>query len=317
MVPATAGDVSNYQSSGVGLFVPIDNITGFYAVQVFAADGFGNLSDPGTSPIRDFWWPGTPGSGGVTARTITAPTTVVGSDDILQTDSTAAGWTQPLPVASARRSLVTFKKISADANTVTISAVGSDLIDGAATYALSAAKDFLTLAPVSGGWSVVAKGTTTTSGSAAYLPIDPRYTGAYGDGTHDDSVPISAAIAAGGLFLQAGIIFGFTWAGISAAIAGLPDGFQIYGGGTLRLLSGSTPALTFAASAVVKLYDFVVDGNGQTGTNPVIYLNAATNIYMRGLLVTGAGSNPNLGLNGTCTYEATGCHGIADQVGLI
>lgn len=162
-----------------------------------------------------------------------------------------------------------------------------------------------------------AAGISASAGSGAYLSVDPRAHAAHANGTSDDSIALSFAIAQGGLFLQPGVVYAFTWSGIQAALAAVTDGFQIYGGGTLRLISGTSAALAFSGSAVIKLYDFVLDGNNLTGTYPVILLNGASNIYMRGLLVIGGGSNPNLGTIGTCTYAASGCHGIADQVGLI
>jgi len=147
---------------------------------------------------------------------------------------------------------------------------------------------------------------------------DPRYYGAVGDGVADDSAAISSAIATGGLTIPAPYVFGYTWAGISAALGAVADGFRVTGYGTIKLLSGSTPALEFTATTIIYLLDFTVDGNGQTGTEPVIKLSGS-NLNMRGLYVKGGGTNPNFALVSPAniySYTASGCVGIKNNVHL-
>lgn len=64
MFPQTAAAVSAYQSNSGELFAPIDNITGYYAVQLFSVSANGMQSIADYSPIRAFWWPGAAGGGG-------------------------------------------------------------------------------------------------------------------------------------------------------------------------------------------------------------------------------------------------------------
>jgi hypothetical protein len=145
-------------------------------------------------------------------------------------------------------------------------------------------------------------------------PIDPRYWGAAANGSTDDSVAISDAITSGGLYLRAGLVFAYTWGGISSAIGGITNNFTITGGGTLKLLSGSTAALTFSGSTRVRLLGFTVDGNSQTGSNPVIHLNGVSDVWLNSVFVQGAST----GLTSTnTTYDARGCHGIPDNIGFI
>jgi len=64
MVPTTIAQDSAYSSSGVPIFAEIDNIAGFYGVQLFSADVFNNLSEAGFSPIRDIFSKGAAGANG-------------------------------------------------------------------------------------------------------------------------------------------------------------------------------------------------------------------------------------------------------------
>ena len=154
------------------------------------------------------------------------------------------------------------------------------------------------------------------SATGVYGTDDPRHWGAVGNGIANDSVAISLAIATGGLYLQPGVVFGYTWAGISAAIAAVSNGFTITGGGTLRLLSGGTPALTFTGSTLIRLLGFTVDGNNQTGSNAVIYLNGVSAVWLNSVFVLGAGSNPGLASTND-TYDARGCAGIVEHAGYL
>ena len=187
-----------------------------------------------------------------------------------------------------------------------------------------------------------AAGGTGATGAAggAYLPIDPRAHGGVGDGATDDSAAISLAIAQGGLYLQSGVVFAYTWAGVSAAFAAITGTkFLIDGGGTLRLLSGSSSALTFTGSVHMILRDVVIDGNSACGMNPTIAAATGGYLHCVGVLVingtagqyaislsnfvmcvfdrvdVSAASPTALTASGTSTYNAINCNGIADNVG--
>ena len=170
-------------------------------------------------------------------------------------------------------------------------------------------------------WTFINSGQGSTSAASSsasvqsqYSTIDPRRYGALANGTADDSIPISKAIAAGGLYLQAGIVYGYTWAGISAAISAVGNGFTITGGGTIRLLSGGTAALTLSGSTLIRLLGFNIDGNSKTGSHPVIYLNGTSQVWLNSVFVFGAST----GLGSTNdTYDARGCSGILDNIGYI
>jgi hypothetical protein len=153
-------------------------------------------------------------------------------------------------------------------------------------------------------------------GGGSFLPIDPRAYGAVTGGTADDSIPISSAIAAGGLFLQSGIVYGFTWAGISAAMAAIAGNkFTIDGGGTLKLLSGSTTALTISAAVRTVLRGVVIDGNSQCGAHPTIVLASTARVLIDGVTVLGT-TGGQLALSpGATVYNAINCDGIDDHIG--
>lgn len=153
-------------------------------------------------------------------------------------------------------------------------------------------------------------------GGTAYLPIDPRAHGAVTGGVANDSTAISLAIAAGGLFLQSGVIFGFTWAGISSAMAVLAGNlFLISGGGTLKLLSGSTSALTISGAVPVTLRDVVVDGNSACGANPTVALTATAKILFDCVTILGTTGGQQILSPGSTVYNAINCNGIADNLG--
>lgn len=176
-------------------------------------------------------------------------------------------------------------------------------------------------------------------GGNAYLPIDPRFYGAVGAGANE-SVALSFAIAAGGLYLQSGLVFGFTAAGIATALGAIANDFLCSGGGSLRLLSGSTAALTLTGSTRRTFRDIVVDGNSVCGANPVIFFHTGADLNLVNVVILGgtsgqpgislnsvvrvvldtvnaASSSPNglvVGLGGA-NYSAINCRGIADNVG--
>lgn len=156
------------------------------------------------------------------------------------------------------------------------------------------------------------------SATTGYSKIDPRRYGAVADGVTDDSAAISSAITVGkGLYLEAGSVFGMTWAGIASAIGSVSNGFTIFGGGVLRLLSGGTPLLTLSSTVtVIRILGVMFDGNLQTGSNAVIFLNGATQVYLNSVFVFGNGTNPAL-FSTTVYYDARGCYAIPDNIGFV
>ena len=64
MTPVNPAQVAAYATGWISnpLTAPIDNIPGFFAVQVFSSDPYGNLSPAGYSPIRSFYWAGVNGT---------------------------------------------------------------------------------------------------------------------------------------------------------------------------------------------------------------------------------------------------------------
>ncbi len=89
-------------------------------------------------------------------RTVTASTTVIDSDDLVLCDTTAGSITVTLPPAAknlGRR--FTCKKLIA-ANTMTLDGNGSELIDGAATVAVTTRYASKTVQSDGVGWQIVA-----------------------------------------------------------------------------------------------------------------------------------------------------------------
>ena len=70
-------------------------------------------------------------------RSVTTTATAAATDGLIQADATAGAFAVTLPAASGTGAVLTIKKIDSSANAVTITAAGSDKIDGAATAALS------------------------------------------------------------------------------------------------------------------------------------------------------------------------------------
>jgi len=181
---------------------------------------------------------------------------------------------------------------------------------------------------------------STPSPSTAYSTIDPRQYGAVANGVADDSAAISSAIAQGGLYLQSGLVFGYTWAGISAAVADITNnGWLCSGGGTLKLLSGGTSALSLTGAVIRNFENVTINGNEQCGANPVIAMATGGRVYMRNVIVYGgtsgqyaitlsnmvqvllncvdvsAESPDGLLQSGTTTCNAIFCPGIPDGIG--
>lgn len=89
-------------------------------------------------------------------RTITTTPTITASDHTLLCDATGAAIPIALPAASTLSGRVlAFKKIDATANTVTLAADGVDLIDGAATLAITGQYDSYTIQSNGAGWWVL------------------------------------------------------------------------------------------------------------------------------------------------------------------
>lgn len=92
-------------------------------------------------------------------RHLTATATLFPSDEIITVDTTAGNVTLTLPGAAGCRGLmITVKRLSAGANTLTIAAAGTDLIDGASSTSLPTQYDaailaaVLTASPNTYGW---------------------------------------------------------------------------------------------------------------------------------------------------------------------
>lgn len=89
-------------------------------------------------------------------RTLVATGSALATDYLLLVDATTGAVTVNLPAAaSAEGALIVVKKTDASANAVTIDANASETIDGAATQALAAQYDALTVACDGAGWWIV------------------------------------------------------------------------------------------------------------------------------------------------------------------
>lgn len=88
-------------------------------------------------------------------RTVTAATTVLLTDFLVQADTTGGNVTVTLPAADAAPGRVFHVKKLVAANTLTIAAAGSDLIDGAATVAVTTQWQTTTVLSVGTAWRVL------------------------------------------------------------------------------------------------------------------------------------------------------------------
>lgn len=78
------------------------------------------------------------------------------SIDLFRCNSASGAFALTLPVAASCRGLtIDAKKINAEANNVTVTAAGSDTIDGAATYVLSSQYQIVKLTSTGSGWDIV------------------------------------------------------------------------------------------------------------------------------------------------------------------
>ena len=97
-----------------------------------------------------------------TARRASAATTLTEADDILLVDTSGGGVTVTLPLAASTPKVrFTIKKVTNDANTVTIARSGSDTIDYTTSNTWTAyltAREFescIVTAPATWGWLVL------------------------------------------------------------------------------------------------------------------------------------------------------------------
>lgn len=156
----------------------------------------------------------------------------------------------------------------------------------------------------------IADSVASSSGTDAQNPLS--YNSACGDGVTDATSAIVSAIAAGGLRLPSGSIFLTS----PIALTGIADGFTIYGGGRLKLKTGSSAALLSITTANdVRIADVRLDGNSATGSNAVIALSSVTECSLRGLLIVG-GYGPGVSLSGSSNVRIGDCNAVAQTPGL-
>ena len=115
------------------------------------------------SVLRGPWLPAVltldVGAGATSIRTIFSSTAGAFGDATVLADATAAAIVYTLPAASTcPRRIVTFKKIDASPNTVTLDGNGSETIDGALTQVISAQWGFVTVQSNGTSWFITAKG---------------------------------------------------------------------------------------------------------------------------------------------------------------
>lgn len=154
--------------------VSVDNVVGLtILIQVVAEDFNDNSLGEWNAPFREIYVAGDAGTAGATRlaeRSITAPTTVATTDNLLNVDTTGGGFTQTIPDATLRTGsgFLVFKKTSADANSLVIDTTGTDTIDGASSVTLTAQNDFVLLTPVAGGYKII--GQRAAIVSSGYIP---------------------------------------------------------------------------------------------------------------------------------------------------
>lgn len=91
------------------------------------------------------------------SRTSQTGSQVAATDGTIRADATTGPQTYPLPAASSvSGKCYTIKKVDASANGVTVAAAGTDRIDGAVSYALTAQYKYVTVQSNGSGWDVVA-----------------------------------------------------------------------------------------------------------------------------------------------------------------
>lgn len=91
-----------------------------------------------------------------TIVTETSAYTVTTDDEVIIADATGGAFAVTLLAASGRAGRVFWiKKSDSSANAVTVTAAGSDKIDGAATYALSAQYDSIGIISDGTNWQII------------------------------------------------------------------------------------------------------------------------------------------------------------------
>ena|SRR5205809_7908039 len=91
----------------------------------------------------------------VSVKTLTTNYTILAADGHLRADTSGGSITFLLPAASAVPGCdYTVKKISDDDYSVTVGAVGADLIDGDTSVVIDGFQDALTFRSVSDGWDI-------------------------------------------------------------------------------------------------------------------------------------------------------------------
>src|SRR4051812_28137421 len=104
-----------------------------------------DLDSIDTVLLKAFKFTPTTATGTITVSIPTAGTTTLGSSKVLYLcNATSGAFSANLPAAATASGLtVAFKKTDATANAVTLDGNGSETIDGATTFALSAQNDFV------------------------------------------------------------------------------------------------------------------------------------------------------------------------------
>jgi hypothetical protein len=141
-------------------------------------------------------------------------------------DATAAAVTITLPLAENQIARdYTIKKVDAGANTVTVQASGSDLIDGAASVTLSAQYDSVTVKSNGDGiWDIIARVGTGSGGSWAIVAKTADETTS-SDTTLTNDSALTATLQPGKYHIR-----GKVWLGSTAAVMGYKYGFNFTGG---------------------------------------------------------------------------------------
>jgi hypothetical protein len=130
------GSIDNADPAAVlQLDLPVENLRrNTVYVQALMVDGGGNRSVAALSPGRVIYLPGEYSNFRAKARTITADATLSDSDQVVDVDSSAGDVVLTFQTAAKlHEKSVRVRKISDDANTITVQGAGSDGIPGATT----------------------------------------------------------------------------------------------------------------------------------------------------------------------------------------
>jgi hypothetical protein len=154
------------------------------------------------------------------SRTYSAAATIPATSDAVLANATSAAFTLTLPSATASpEKVLTIKKIDATVNYVTVSAAGSQTIDGISTYALAAPGAYLTLLSDGSNWRIIqsknpwkvdaniggANPTLTVSNIATYTEItDAGLDMVQNSGSVAVQIPCSTTNSSSGLTCSAG-----------------------------------------------------------------------------------------------------------------